>query len=61
MKIKVPINYDNKKKEEVIALVNLTPKKVRQIVESFFGEMTYKEKRKWFKNNLVETDVYRLD
>ena len=61
MKIKVPINYDNKKKEEVIALVNLTPKKVRQIVESFFSEMTYKEKRKWFKNNLVETDVYRLD
>ena len=61
MKIKVPINYDEFKKEEVIALVNMPQDKCKEILINFFENMRYSDRRKWLKTNLTEIDVYRLD
>jgi|TARA_Y100000361_G_scaffold19707_1_gene15361 hypothetical protein len=61
MKIKIAINYDDIKKEEVIVLVNLPENKCKEILTEFFSKMKYKQRRKWLKNNLTEIDVYRLD
>ena len=61
MKIKIAINYDEIKKEEVIVLANLPEDKCKEILVEFFGKMKYKQRRKWLKNNLTEIDVYRLD
>jgi len=61
MKFKIPINYDVSNQKEVIAQVNIPAPKVREIVADFFDRKKYYERRKWLQNNLVETDVYRLD
>ena len=61
MKIKIPINYDEIKKEEVVVLANLPEDKCKEILVEFFAKMKYKQRRKWLKNNLTEIDVYRLD
>ena len=61
MKFKIPINYDVPNQEEIIAQVNIPASKVREIVEDFFNKKMYTERRDWLKNNLIETDVYRLD
>ena len=61
MKFKIPINYDIPNQEEVIAQVNIPAPKVREIVADFFNRKKYDERRDWFKKNLTEIDVYRLD
>ena len=61
MKLKIPINYDIPNQEEIIAQVNIPVSKVREIVKDFFNKKMYAERRDWRKNNLIETDVYRLD
>jgi len=61
VKFKIPINYDVPNQEEIIAQVNIPASKVREIVEDFFNKKMYAERRDWLKNNLIETDVYRLD
>ena len=61
MKLKIPINYDIPNQEEIIAQVNIPVSKVREIVKDFFIKKMYAERRDWLKNNLIETDVYRLD
>ena len=45
MKIKIPINYDEIKKEEVIVLANLPEDKCKEILVEFFGKMKYKQRR----------------
>ena len=61
MKFKIPINYDVPNQKEVVAQVNIPAPKIREIVADFFHRKKYDERRKWFQDNLVETDVYRLD
>ena len=61
MKFKIPINYDVPNQKEVVAQVNIPAPKIREIVGDFFNRKKYDERRKWFQDNLVETDVYRLD
>ena len=61
MKFKIPINYDIPNRKEVVAQVNIPASKVREIVADFFNRKKYDERRKWLQNNLIETDVYRLD
>ena len=61
MKFKIPINYDIPNQKEVVAQVNIPAPKIREIVADFFNRRKYNERREWFQNNLIETDVYRLD
>ncbi len=61
MKFKIPINYDIPNQKEVTAQVNIPAPKIREIVANFFNRKKYDERREWLKNNLTETDVYRLD
>lgn len=61
MKFKIPINYDIPNQKEVVAQVSIPAPKVREIVADFFNRKKYEERRDWFKKNLTEIDVYRLN
>ena len=49
MKIKIAINYDEIRKEEVVVLANLPEGKCKEVLVEFFGKMKYKQRRKWLK------------
>jgi hypothetical protein len=52
MKFKIVTDWDKRKQEEVCVQVELSEKRVKDIVNTFFCNMDYGERRRWLQKNI---------
>ena len=54
MKFDIVINFDREKQEDVEAKPDIPESKVREIVDKFFCEKSFADRRKWLIENVNE-------
>tara|TARA_Y100001951_G_scaffold39783_1_gene31439 strand:- start:2470 stop:2652 length:183 start_codon:yes stop_codon:yes gene_type:complete len=57
MKFDIVINFDRKKQEDVEVKSDIPESKVREIVDNFFYEKTFADRRKWLIENVNEINL----
>ena len=57
MKFDIVINFDREKQEDGEIKADIPESKVREIVDNFFYEKTFTDRRKWLIENVNEINL----
>ena len=57
MKFDIVINFDREKQEDVEVKSDIPESKVREIVDKFFCEKSFADRRKWLIENVSEINL----
>jgi acid stress-induced BolA-like protein IbaG/YrbA len=60
MKIKIVTDYDTIKQEEVLVEAQLNHFQIDEIVQNFFHNMDYYERRAWIKENMKKEQIKEI-
>ena len=60
MKIKIVTDYNTTKQEEVLVEAQLNHFQIDKIVQSFFYNMDYHERRAWIKKNMKKEHIKEI-
>ena len=60
MKIKIEIDFDKTKQEEISIEAKLDNSQIRKIVLNFFYNMDYDERRSWVEKNIKKEHIKEI-
>ena len=60
MKIKIEIDFNKTKQEEISVVAQLDHFQIKEIVQSFFYNMDYYERRSWLQKNMKKEHIKEI-
>ena len=60
MKIKIVTDYNTTEQEEVLVEAQLNHFQIDKIIQSFFNNMDYHERRAWIKKNMKKEHIKEI-